>query len=63
MRKAIMLLLLVFVQVPFLPAADSEEQRIQEILAPVLDHRVLAVGRIDLEKLDLEGFLALPDVV
>jgi len=63
MRKAIMLLLLVFVQVPVLPAADSEEQRIQEILAPVLDQRVLAVGRIDLEKLDLEGFLALPDVV
>ena len=63
MRKAILLLLLVIVHVPLVSAADSEEQRIQEILAPVLDQRVLAVGRIDLQRLDIEGFLSLPDVV
>lgn len=63
MHQLIIIFLLTIVQIPLLSAADPQKERIQEMLAPVLDQQVIAVARINLEKLDLDGFLNLPDVV
>lgn len=65
MRKVMpyIFLLVLTTMAPVLQGADSESERIDKILSPVLDSSVLGVARLDLQRIDIEGFLALPDVV